>query len=165
MIVLLSYTTRITHTTRGNVQKAIKDAPSEEILRQRIAEQECYTELVEIILAAITDLSDTCDLSKGHEAHVEKINGMIKFMRDKGVKPGCKTLTRETVFSDFLTVGNDTETINSARDIVNTKMPGGEFIKQWRNKHDNEIRAKKTKVSKENYWKNGRENTSHHPGI
>ena len=142
MIVLLSYTTRTTHTTRGNIQKAIKDAPSEEILWQRIAEQECYTELVEIILAAITDLSDTCDLSKGHKAHVEKINRMIEFMQDKGVKPGCKTLTRETVFSDFLTAGNDTETMNSARDIMNTKMPGGEFIKQWRNKHDDEIKAK-----------------------
>ena len=90
---------------------------------------------------------------------------MIKFMCDKGVKPACKTLTRETVFSNFITAGNDTETMNSARDITNTKMPGGEFIKQWRNKHDNEIRAKKTKVSKENYWKNGVENTSHHLGI
>ena len=63
---LLLYATRTTHTTRGNIQKAIKDACSEEILWQRIAEQECYTELVEIILAAITDLSDACDLSKSH---------------------------------------------------------------------------------------------------
>ena len=77
---LLSYATRTTHTTRGNVQKAIKDAHSEEILRQRITKQECYTELVEIILAAITDLSDACDLLKSHKEHIEKINGMIEFM-------------------------------------------------------------------------------------
>ena len=81
--------------------------------------------------------------------HVEKINRMIEFMWDKGVKPGCKTLTRETVFSDFLTAGNDTETVNSARDIVNTKMPAGEFIKQWRNKHDNETRAKNKSKQRE----------------
>ena len=56
------------------------------MLRQRITKQECYTELVEIILAAITDLSDACDLSTSHEEKVEKINGMIEFMRDKGVK-------------------------------------------------------------------------------
>ena len=74
---LLLYATRTTHTTRGNIQKAIKDACLEEILRQRIAEQEYYTELVEIILAAITDLSDTGNLSKSHEEHIEKINGMI----------------------------------------------------------------------------------------
>ena len=43
-------------------------------------------------------------------------------MPDKGVKPGCKTLTRETTYSDFITAGNDTETMNSARDIANTKM-------------------------------------------
>ena len=146
---LLSYATRTTHIARGNVQKAIKDAPSEEILQKKIAEQECYTELVEIILAAITDLSDVCDLSKEHVMHVEKINGMIKFMCDKGVKPGCKTLTRETTFSDFITAGNNTETMNSARDIANTKMTGGKFIKQWRNKHDNEIRAKNKSKQRE----------------
>ena len=101
------------------------------------------------MLAAITDLSDACHLSKGHEVHVEKINKLIEFMRDKGVKPGCKTLTRETVFSDFLTAGNDTETMNSARDIVNTKMPAGEFIKQWRNKREDETRAKNKSKQRE----------------
>ena len=98
--------------------------------------------LVEIILAAITDLSDACDLSKEHGTRVEKINGMIEFMCDKGMKPGCKALTTETTYSDFITAGNDTETMNSARDIANTKMTGGKFIKQWRNKHDDKIRAK-----------------------
>ena len=69
------------HThSRGNVQKVIKDAPTEEILRQRIAKQECYTELVEIILAAITDLSYAGDLLKEHETHVENINRISKFM-------------------------------------------------------------------------------------
>ena len=62
--VLLSYAIRITHLARGNIQKAIKDAPSKEMLQKKIAKQECYTELEEIILATITDLSDTCDLSK-----------------------------------------------------------------------------------------------------
>ena len=105
--VSLSYAIRITHTARDNLQKAIKDAPSEEVLQKKIAEQECYTELVEIIPAAITHLSDACDLSKEHETHVEKINGMIEFMCEKGMKPGCKTLTRETTYSDFITTGHD----------------------------------------------------------
>ena len=70
-------------------------------------------------------------------------------MREKGVKPGCKTLPRETTYSDFITAGHDTETMNSARDIANFKMTGGEFIKQWRNKHDDEIRAKNKSKQKE----------------
>ena len=147
--VLLSYTIRITHTARGNIQKAIKDAPLEEMLQKKIAKQECYTDLVEIILAAIADLSDACDLSKEHGTHVEKINGMIEFMREKGLKPGCITLTRETTYSDFITAGHDAETMNSARDIANSKMTGGEFIKQWRNKHDDEIRAKNKSKQRE----------------
>ena len=98
--------------------------------------------MVEIILTAITDLSDAGDLSVSHEAKAEKINGMIEFMWDKGVRPGCKTLTKETIFSDFIMAGNDTETMNSARDIANTKMPADEFIKQWKNKHDDKTRIR-----------------------
>ena len=55
---------------------------------------------------------------------------MIVFMWEKGVKPGCKTLTEETVFSDFITAGHDTDTMNLARDIANTKMPADKLIKQ-----------------------------------
>ena len=101
MSVLLSYAIRITHTARSNIQKAIKNAPLEEALQKKTTEQECYTELVEIILGAITDLSDVCDLNKDHKTYVEKINGMIDFMLERGEKPGCKTLTKETKYSDF----------------------------------------------------------------
>ena len=100
---LLSYAIRITHTARSNVQKTIKNSPSEEALQKKITEQECYTELVEIILGVITDLTDVCDLNKDHETYAEKINGMIDFMCERGIKPGCKTLTRETKYSDFTT--------------------------------------------------------------
>ena len=149
MSVLLSYAIRITHTARSSVQKAIRDAPSEEALQKKIAGQEFYTELVEIILGMITDLSDTCDVTKEHRTYVEKINGMIKFMREKGVKPGCKTLTRETTYSDFIYAGNDAETMNSATDIANSKMKGDEFMKQWKNKHDDKIRAKNKSKQRE----------------
>ena len=87
-------------------------------MQKKIAEQECYTELVDIILGAITDLSDVCDLSKNHKKYVEKINSMINFMRKRGIKLGCKTLTRETKFSDFTYTENNAEIMNSARDII-----------------------------------------------
>ena len=150
--MLLSYAIRITHTARGNIQRAIKTAASEEALQKKIAEQECYTELVEIILGTITDLSDACDLSKNHETYVENINSMIDFMHERGVKPGCKTLTRETKFSDFTYAENDAETMNSARDIVNSKMNADELVKQWKIKHDGEIRAK-NKAKQREIWK------------
>ena len=135
------------------MQKAIKEALTEETLCQKIAEQECYTELVEIILTAITDLSEAEELSVTHESKGDKINGMIKFMWEKGVKPGCKTLTGETVFSDFITAGHNTETMNLARNITNTKMPVDEFIKQWKNKHETRIRNKsKQRELLEKWW-------------
>ena len=109
----------------------------------------------------ITDLSDACNVTKEHETYVEKINGMINFMCEKGMKPGCKTLTRETTYSDFIYAGNNTETMNSARDIANSKMKGDELMKQWKNKHNNKIRAKNKSKQRE-IWKNSGENTSHH---
>ena len=108
----------------------------EEALQKKIAKQECYTELVEIILGAITDLSDACDLSKNHETYMENINGMTNFMCERGLKPGCKILTRETKFSDFTFAENDTETMNLARDIVNSKMNADELVKEWKIKHN-----------------------------
>ena len=148
---LLSYAIRITHSARSNIQKAIKNAPSEEVLQKKIAKQECYTELVDIILGAMTDLSDVCDLSKNHETYIEKINSMINFMCERGVKPGCKTLTRETKFSDFTYAENDAEIMNSARDIINSKMNGDELVKQWKTNHDGEIRAK-NKAKQREIW-------------
>ena len=70
----------------------------EEVLHKKIAKQECYTELVDIILSMITDLSDVCNMNLNHKTYVEKINNMIDFMHERGVKPGCKTLIRETKF-------------------------------------------------------------------
>ena len=140
--MLLSYAIRITHSARTNLQKAVKNTPTEEGLQKKIAEQECYTELVNIILGAITNLSDACDLNKNHETYVEKINSMIIFMCESGVKPGCKTLTRETKLSDFIYAEKDGETMNAARDVINSKMNKDELTKQWRTIHDEEIRAK-----------------------
>ena len=141
MSTLLSYAIRITHTARSKIQKAIRDTPSEDALQKKIADQDCHTKLVENILGMITDLSDTCNVIQEHGTYIEKINGLIKFMREKGVKPGCKTLTRETTYSDFIYAGNDTEIMNSAKDIAHSKIKGDECIKQWKNKHDDEIRA------------------------
>ena len=42
-----------------------------------------------------------------------------------------------------------TETMNLARDIANTKMPADEFIKQWKNKHDNETRIRNKNKQRE----------------
>ena len=148
---LLSYTIRITHSARSNLQKAIKNAPLEEVLQKKIAKQECYTELVDIILGTITDLSDASDLSKNHETYMEKINSMINFMHERGIKPGCKTLTRETKFSDFTYAEDDAEIMNSARDIINSKMNGDKLVKQWKTNDDGEIRAK-NKAKQREIW-------------
>ena len=149
VLALLSYTVCNTHLTRDNIQKAIKETLTEETLCQRIAKQECYIELVEIITTAITDLSEEENLSVSHKDKTDKINGMIEFMWEKGVKPSCKTLRRKTVFSDFITAAHDTGTIDSARDIVKTEMPVDKFVKQWRNQCDNETRNRNKSKQRE----------------
>ena len=76
---------------------AIKDAHTEEALRQRIPEQECYSELVQTITTAITDISEAENPSVGYKNKIDK----IKCIREKRVKPSCKILSGHTVFSDF----------------------------------------------------------------
>ena len=39
--------------------------------------------------------------------------------------------------------------MNLARDIANTKMPADRFIKQWKNKHDNDTRIRNKSEQRE----------------
>ena len=87
---------------------------------------------------------------------------MINFMHERGVKPGCKTLTRETKFSDFTYTENDAEIMNSARDIINSKMNGDELVKQWKTNHDGEIRAKNKAKQRETQRTKGSRNELNH---
>ena len=100
---------------------------------------------METITTAITDLSEAENPSVSYKDKIDKINGVIEFIPEKGVKPSCKILTGETVFSDFITAAHDTVTMDLARGIVNTKLPVDEMVKQWRNQQDNKIRSRKQK--------------------
>ena len=68
------------------------------------------------------------------------------------MKPSCKILAGDTVFSDFQTSAGDTTTMDSARDRVNTKMSVDKIVKQWRNQHNNKIRSR-NKSKQGNYLK------------
>ena len=62
-----------------HVKTAIKDAHTEEALHQRIAEQECYTKLVQTITTAITDISEAENRSVGYENKIDEImDGVYK---------------------------------------------------------------------------------------
>ena len=130
VLALLLYAICNALLTRGIVKTAIKDVHTEEALCQRIAEQECYTKLVQTITTAITDISEEENPSVGYENKIDQINGVIEFIREKRVKPSCKILSGDTVFSDFQTAAKDTTTMDSARDIVNIKMSVDKIIKQ-----------------------------------
>ena len=84
--------------TRSIVKTAIKDAHTEEALHQRITEQECYTKLVQTITAAITDISEAENPSVGYKNKIDKINGVIEFIREKRVKQAVRSY-QETQYS------------------------------------------------------------------
>ena len=114
---------------------------------------ECYTKLVQSITTAIADISEAENPSVGYENKIDEINGVIEFIREKRVKPSCKILSGDTVFSDFQTAAKDTTTMDSAKDIVNTKMSADEIVTQWRNQHDNEIRSRNKSKQRELFKK------------
>ena len=153
VLALLLYAICNAHLTRGIVKTAIKDVHTEEALHQRFTEQECYTELVQTITTAITDISEVENPSVGYENKIDEMNGVIEFIREKRVKPSCKILSGDTIFSDFQTAAEDTTTMDLARDIVNTKMSADEIIKQWRNQYNNEIRSRNKSKQRELFEK------------
>ena len=87
--------------------------------------------------------------SVAYKEKVDVINRVIEFIREKGVKPSCKLLPEETVFTDLTTAADDVTMMDLARGIANTKMPADEFVKQWRNQYDNEIRHRNKLKQKE----------------
>ena len=149
VLAVLAYATQNAQVTQSNVKTAIKEAPTKEILHQRIAEHECYTELVKTIISAVIDVSQVENPSVNYKEKVDVINGVIKFIREKEVEPSCKLLLKETLFIDFMTAAEDVTTMDSAKGIANTKVPAEEFIKEWRNQHNNIIRSKNKMKQKE----------------
>ena len=94
VLALLAYATQNAQVTRNVVKSAIEEA-----LHQRIAEQECYTELVETIISAVTDISEVENPSVNYKDKVDVINGLIEFIREKGMKPSCQLLPQDTMIS------------------------------------------------------------------
>ena len=69
----------------------------------------------------------------------------------EALNQAAKTLTRETKVLDFTYAENDAETMNSARDLINSKMNRDELVKQWKTNHDGEVRAK-NKAKQREIW-------------
>ena len=139
VLALLAYTTLNIHVTR-NVKSAIKEAPTNEVLCQKIAEHKCYTELVETIIKAVTDVSQAENPSTKTQENIDMINGVVEFIREKHIKPSCKVVSDETVFTDFITAAEDEATMNLARSTVETKIPVDKFIKDWKEQHGTLVR-------------------------
>ena len=78
ILALLLYAIHNAHLTRSIAKTAIKEAPTEETLHKRIAEQECYTKLVQTITTALTDISEAENQSVGYKGKINEINGVIE---------------------------------------------------------------------------------------
>ena len=77
------------------------------------------------------------------------INTVVEFIRGKNVKPSCKKLSDDTLFTDFNTASDDETTISSARSTVENKRPVEEFINEWKEQHDAIVRNKNKEKQKE----------------
>ena len=81
------------------------------------------------------------------------INAVVEFIREKHIKPSCKNLLDNTLFTDFITTAENETTINSARSMVENKTSGAEFIKDWKAQYDTIVRNKNKEKQKENMEK------------
>ena len=119
------------------------------MLCQKIAEHECYTELVETIIKAVMDVSQAENPSTKTQENVDTINGVVRFIREKHIKPSCKLLSDKTIFTDFTAAG-DKATLNLASSMVETKIPVDKFVKDWKEEHNTKVRFR-NKVEQREY--------------
>ena len=87
VLALLTYVTQNVQVNWNYVKSTIKEAPTEEVLCTKIAEHECYTELVETILKGVTDVSQAENPSTKTQENNDAINVVVKFIRGKHIKP------------------------------------------------------------------------------
>ena len=64
------------------------------------------------------------------------INTVVEFITGKNIKPSCKKLSEDTLFTDFNMALEDKATMNSARSTVEGKRPSDEFINEWKEQHN-----------------------------
>ena len=67
---------------------------------------------------------------------------MVEFITEKHIKPICKKLSNDTIFTNFTTAADNETTMNTIRNLVNTRTPAEEFIKEWKEQYDNMVRNK-----------------------
>ena len=63
-------------------------------------------------------------------------NTVVEFITGKNIKPSCKKLSEDTLFTDFNMALEDEVTMNSARSTVDSKRPSDEFINEWKEQHN-----------------------------
>ena len=97
MIALLAHTTQRVQTAGNNLKSAIKEAPTEEVLHVKIAEQGCYLDLVEVILEKITDILSLENPPAITNEQINVINTVVEFIRVKHIKPSCKKLPEDKI--------------------------------------------------------------------
>ena len=98
------------------------------MLHAKIAELRCYIKLVQTILKGVTEISDAENPIASAQNQIDVINTVVKFIRGKKIKPSCKKLSEDILFTDFNTAFEDETTMNSTRSTVESKRPSDEFI-------------------------------------
>ena len=103
VIALLAYTAQRAQVAGNNMKSAMKEAPTEEVLHVKIAEQGCYVNLVEVILKKMTEITSLENPPVITNKQIDAINTVVEFIKAKHIKPSCKKLPENTMMVNFNT--------------------------------------------------------------
>ena len=106
--------------------------------------------MFETIIKAVTNVSQAKHPSIKDRENIDVISGVVEFIREKHIKPSCKVLSDETIFTDFITAAVDEAIMNSARSAVETKISVEKSVKDWKEQHDT-IARNSNKVKQREY--------------
>ena len=100
ILALLLYATQNVQLTWTNVKTATKETPTRDGLCQKIAEHECYTKLVDTIVNTVTSITEAENPTTKVQEHIDSFNVVVGFLWEKHIKPTCKRLSNDTIFTD-----------------------------------------------------------------
>ena len=131
------------------MKTAIKEAPTEEVLHMKIAEQGCYVDLEEVIFKKITEITSLENPPININEKIDVISMLVEFIKNKHIKPPCKKLMEDTMSFNFNAALQDEAMMNLAREAIENVNPTDKVIKEWQEQLTSVNRVRKKEKLRE----------------
>ena len=150
---LLTFAVQRAATTAASLRNAIREAPTKAVINQKGIDHDTYVQLVKTIIDKIDSVTNREEHNANVDQEVDEINGLIELMRERNVHPKCKRLYKGTIEGDFISAGEDENTLRTAKEILDNQVNMEMAITEWRENARSNARSRNRDKYKEQWGK------------